>query len=207
MGHERDDRYGRRFVHASRSSPVRSAIGRGSTALASGPAVARHRGHQQPVHRPLGGLEQVRRLGRIEPAPTGRDRQLVMERRAEAEEALDRLAERQAESRRDDAVFGGRAGRLLQMVGRRLGLRRVEVLEKAGGEDVASLPEEEALLVAEGEDPGQFRAPPRGSPAGRSARSGSATGRRHRSMGAAIDQPGGDARGRTGRTADGHRAS
>jgi len=69
--------------------------------------VARHRCHQQPVHRPLGGLEQVGRLGCIEPAPAGRDRQLVMEWGAEAEEALDRLAKGQSEFGRDGAVLGG----------------------------------------------------------------------------------------------------
>src|SRR5439155_20038616 len=43
------------------------------------------------------------------------------------------------------------------MVSRRLGLRRIEVLQEACGEDVAAFPEEQALLVAQGEHPGQFR--------------------------------------------------
>ena len=109
MGHERDDRRRRRI----RSRPTRPFGSLGdrarSTVTAGGLAVTRHRGHEQPVHRPLGGLEQVGRLGRVEPAPARRDRQLVMERRAEAEEALDRLAEGQPEPRRDGAVLGGRA--------------------------------------------------------------------------------------------------
>jgi hypothetical protein len=41
-------------------------------------------------------------------------------------------------------------------MGRRLGLRRIEVLEQARREDVASLAEEEALLVGQVEDPRQF---------------------------------------------------
>jgi hypothetical protein len=38
-----------------------------------------------------------------------------------------------------------------------LGLRRVQVLEQSRGEDVATLSEQEALLVTERQDPGQLR--------------------------------------------------
>jgi hypothetical protein len=39
-----------------------------------------------------------------------------------------------------------------------LGLRRVEMLEEAGGEELAPLAEQQALFVAEGQDPGQLGA-------------------------------------------------
>jgi len=128
-----------------------------STTPACGQAMARHRGYEQPVHRPLGRLEQVGRFSRIEAATTGCDGQLVVKRRSEAEEALDRLAEGQPECRGDGAVLGCRAGRLPEMVSRRLRLGGVQVLEEGRGEDVASFAEEEALLVAQGQDPGQLR--------------------------------------------------
>ena len=116
--------------------------------------MARHRRHEKAVHRPFGGLQKVGRLGGIEAPPAGCDGELVMERRSESQEALDRLAEREFEHHRDPAIFGGRHRCLPQMVARRLRLRRVEVLDKARGEDLTSLPEEDPLLVAEREDPG-----------------------------------------------------
>jgi hypothetical protein len=49
------------------------------------------------------------------------------------------------------------------MVGGSLRLRRIEVLEEASGEDLTPLAKEDSLLVAECDDPRQFRGriPPR----------------------------------------------
>jgi hypothetical protein len=128
-----------------------------------------------------------------------------MERCAEAKEALDRLAEGQSQCRCDVAVLGGRARSLFEMVSRRFGLRRIEVLEEARGQDMAALPEEEALLVAEGEDPGQLRGCLAARPSVRPR--DPALVLRHRSTDGAIDPPGGVARAPYARTVGGHRAS
>lgn len=105
----------------------------------------------------LGCLKEIGRLDRIEPPPAGRYRKLVVERRPETEKALDCLAERETKRRRSAPVVSRRSGRLLQVVGRRLGLCRVEVLEERRREDLASLSKEDPLLVAEPEDPRQFQ--------------------------------------------------
>ena len=102
----------------------------------------------------LRGLEEVARLGRIEPLSPSGPRELVMEWRAEAQETLDRLAERQTEGQRHSPVVGGRSGRCIEVMRRCLGLRRIQVLEKTRREDVPALAEKEPLLVCQGEDPG-----------------------------------------------------
>ena len=71
--------------------------------------MASHRRHKEPVHRSLGRLEEIGSLGRVESASSSSDRELVMERRAEAEEPLDGLAQRQPERGSDAAVV--RSGR------------------------------------------------------------------------------------------------
>ena len=55
--------------------------------------MATHRRHEELVHRPLGGPEQVAHLGGIEPPPACRQGELLLERRTEAKEPLDGLAE------------------------------------------------------------------------------------------------------------------
>ena len=72
-------------------------------------AVTAHRRHEEAVHRALGGLEQVGRLGGVEATAAGRHRELLVEWHPEAEEALNGLAERQPERRGDAAVLDGRA--------------------------------------------------------------------------------------------------
>ncbi len=115
-----------------------------------------HRRDEEPVHRSLGGLEKVGRFGGIEPAPASRDRELVVERQTEAEESLDGLAEREAERRRDPAVFSGADSGLLQVVARGFWLGCIEVLEQPGGEELATLAKEPALIVGQGQNPGQL---------------------------------------------------
>ena len=116
-----------------------------------------HRRDQQAIHRPLGGLEQISRLGGIEAATPGGRRELVVKGRPEAEETLDGLAERQSEPQGDRPVVGGRSRRLVEVMCGGFRLRRVEELEEARSQDVAPLTEQEALLVREGEDPRQLR--------------------------------------------------
>jgi len=67
-----------------------------------------HGRDEQSVHRLLGALKEVRGLGSVEPAPPGRDGELVMERCAKPEKALDGLAEREPKPGRGPAILGRR---------------------------------------------------------------------------------------------------
>ncbi len=111
--------------------------------------MTRHGRYQQAVHRTFGGFEQIGRLGRIEPLPTGCERKLVMEGRSKTKEPLHGLAERQAERDGRPAILGRRPGRGFEVVSRRPGLRRIEILEEDGCEDLATLAKEDALRVGQ----------------------------------------------------------
>jgi hypothetical protein len=119
--------------------------------------VGRHCCHQQLIHRALGRLEEIGRFLGVEPAPTSRDHELMVERRAEAEKPLDGLAQREPQSSGDFPIVGGGLGGLIQMVGGNVRLGRVEILKEANGQEVAPLAEEKPLFVRQGKDPGQLR--------------------------------------------------
>jgi len=119
--------------------------------------VTGHRRHEEPIHRSFGSFEQAGRLGRVEAPSASCDRELLVERHAEAEETLDGLAERKTEGCGDTAVLSCVDCRLIQMVGGRFGPGRIEMLEEPRGQELAALAEEEALAIGEGQDPGQLR--------------------------------------------------
>ena len=127
-----------------------------AVSLPADPSVARHRRNEEPVHCPLGRAEQIRGLGGIEPAAPSGYGQLAVEGLTEAEEALHCMAEREPEARRRGAVFGRGNGRFSEVMLRRLLMGRIQVLEEPGCESMTSLPEEEALLVREGQNPWQL---------------------------------------------------
>jgi len=85
------------------------------------------------------GLEQVRHLAGIEATPSSRHGELLVEWHPEAKEPLDGLAEGEPERRSDTPVLAGIHRRLGQVMGRGFLLRRVEVLQQPGGQELATL--------------------------------------------------------------------
>jgi len=120
-------------------------------------AVAGHRRHEQLIHPPLSQLDEIGRLRGIEAAPPGGHNELMKERGAEAEKALDRLRQRKAEFSRGATVAGRADGCLFQMVPGCLGSTCVEVLQQSGSENLPTLTEQQTLPVIEGEHPGELR--------------------------------------------------
>ena len=124
------------------------AVGQAAKGLVGG-----HGGHQQLVHGALGHLQQAGRGGKVQVTPPSSQHQLVQERPAELEEALDGLAQRDAQRRRHAAIGCRFHGGGLEMLPGRPGSGAVEMRQQLLRQQPAVLPEPVALALVERHQP------------------------------------------------------